>query len=71
MQTQRQRDAKTLVIATGLGLFVLVVAVGCAVLWLAASVLDLSGEALSTGFWFVSAVAAAAWVGLVRRQGRR
>ncbi|PVG80601.1 hypothetical protein DDE18_22340 [Nocardioides gansuensis] len=71
MQPQQQRDAKTLVIATGLGLFVLVVALGCAVLWLATSVLDLSEETVSTGFWFVSAVAAAAWVWLVRSQGRR
>jgi hypothetical protein len=47
MQTREQRDEKTVVIATALALFGLVVAIGVLVLSAAVVFLELSGEAAS------------------------
>lgn len=46
MRSQENRDDTTVTIATALGLFVLVLAVGGTLLWLGSSVLGLSDEAM-------------------------
>ena len=48
MQTREQRDEKTVMIATALGLFCLVIAVGALSLWAAASFLGLNDSTVSS-----------------------
>jgi hypothetical protein len=68
VQTQRSRDEKTVAIATALGLFVLVLAVGSAFLWATRSALHLNDH-LS----FILLVAASTMAAVVHliRLGRR
>jgi hypothetical protein len=49
MQTREQRDEKTVLIATALGLFCLVIAVGGLGLWAANSLFGMSDSAAESG----------------------
>lgn len=71
MQTPQRRDQKTVVIATALGLFVLVVAAGAGLLWVTDSVFGWPGEDTNAVFsMLVVAAGAAAVVHLVRADKR-
>lgn len=71
MQTREQRDEKTVVIATALSLFCLVIAVGARSLWAAVSVLGLSDStASSLGSVIFAAAGAMLIVYLVRARRR-
>ena len=71
MQTQQTRDEKTVAIATALGIFVTVLAVGSALLWGITSALDLSVHSTSPLFGLVVAASAVATVVYLVRFGRR
>lgn len=71
MQTQQTRDEKTVAIATALGIFVTVLAVGSALLWGLTSVLDLSEHRTSPLFSLIVASSAVATVVYLVRFGRR
>ena len=71
MQTQEQRDEKTLVIGTALGLFCLVIAAGAMLLWAAVSVLDLDDSTESSLGWVVATAAAVVLLGYLIRARRR
>ena len=51
MQTSEQRDEKTVVVASALGLFCLVVAIGGVGLWAATSALGMSDATAATLEW--------------------
>lgn len=71
MQTQQNRDEKTVVIATALGLFCLVFGTGALGLWAADSLLGLSDSATTPLITvFVIAAGAALVVYLVRARKR-
>ena len=70
MQTQAQRDEKTLVIATALGLFCLVIAAGAMMLWAAASVLDLGDSTVTSLGWVIATAAAVTLIGYPVRARR-
>lgn len=71
MQTQEQRDEKTLDIGTALGLFCLVIAAGAMLLWAAVSVLDLDDSTVSSLGWVVATAAAVVLLGYLIRARRR
>jgi predicted permease len=67
VQTQESRDDKTVVIATALAIFVILLAAGSLVLWATTSALNLSDHTTSPLFiLFVAASAIATVVYLVR-----
>lgn len=57
MQAREQRDEKTVLIATALGLFCLVLAVGGLGLWAANSFLGMSDSATASLFWVLTIAA--------------
>lgn len=61
--TQQSRDENTVAIATALGIFILVLAVGSALLWAFTSALNVSDRSSSP--LFVSVVAASAMVAVM------
>lgn len=71
MRSQQSRDEKTVAIASALGIFVLVLAVGAALLWATTSTLNVSDGSSSP--LFILLVAASAMVAIVYlvRVGRR
>lgn len=71
MQTREQRDEKTVVIATALGLFCLVIAVGALSLWAAVLVVDLNAPTVSSLGWVVAATAGVVLIAYLVRAGRR
>jgi hypothetical protein len=71
MQTREQRDEKTVVIATALGLFCLVIAVGGLSLWAAVSVLDLNDPTVSSLGWVIAAAAGVVLIVYLDRARRR
>ncbi|HET7388904.1 MAG TPA: hypothetical protein VFJ19_19820 [Nocardioidaceae bacterium] len=71
MQTQRQRDDKTVAIATGLGLFMLTVAVGSALLWTADLLFDWRSQVTNVLFKTLVSSAVVAAVVYLFRIGRR
>jgi RimJ/RimL family protein N-acetyltransferase len=71
VQTQQSRDEKTVAIATALGIFVLLLAFGSALLWAIASVLNLSDRSTSPLFILLVAGSAIAMVAYLVRVGRR
>ena len=71
MQTREQRDEKTVVIATALGLFCLVIAVGALGLWAAVSVLDLNDPTVSSLGWVIAAAAGVVLIVYLLRARRR
>lgn len=71
MQTREQRDDKTVVIATALGVFCLVIAGGALSLWAAVSVLDLNDSTVSALWWAIAAAAGVALIVYLVRERRR
>ncbi len=63
MRPQQSRDEKTVAIASALGIFVLVLAVGAALLWATTSALNVSDASSSP--LFILLVAASAMVAIV------
>lgn len=70
MQTQQSRDEKTVAIATGLGLFCLVLAVGGLLLWGVDALLDLSEPSLTAFLGALLVTAGVALVVSVSRAGK-
>lgn len=71
MQTRAQRDEKTVVIATAVGLFCLVIAAGLLSLWAAVSVLDLNDVMVSSLGWVIVVAAGVMLVVYLARARRR
>jgi len=71
VQTQQSRDDKTVAIATALGIFVILLAVGWVVLWAITSALDLSNHRTSPLFILLVAASAMASVIYLVRVGKR
>lgn len=71
MQTQESRDQKAVVIATGLGLFCLVLALGGLAAWGADLLLELSDPTKSALRWALLISAGATLVAHLVRAGRR
>jgi hypothetical protein len=71
LQTQQRRDEKTVAIATGLGLFCLILAVGGLALWGVDALLELSESTLVSLLWALDAVAVLELVLYSFRTGRR
>lgn len=71
MQTREQRDEKTVVIATALGLFCLVIAVGAVGLWAAVAFLGLNDSAASPLAWLLTIAAGAVLITYLVRARQR
>jgi hypothetical protein len=71
MQTREQRDEKSVLIATALGLFCFVMAVGALGLWAAHSFLGLSGSAASLLVRVLAIAAGVLLVGYLVRARQR
>jgi hypothetical protein len=71
VQTQRSRDDKTVAIATALGIFVILLAVGSLVLWGTTSALDLRDQQTSPLFILIVGASAMATVVYLVRSGKR
>lgn len=71
MQDPQSRDEKTVTIATGLGLFCLVLAIGGIALWGVESLLELSGSVMTPILWALIVAAVIAPAIYVFRAGRR
>lgn len=71
MQTREHREEKTVVIATAVGLFCLVIAVGALSLWAALSVLGLNDYTVSLIGWVIGGAAGAVLIAYLIRAHRR
>ena len=71
VQTQESRDEKTVAIATGLGLFCLVMAALGLVQWAVSALLDVSDPTLRASSWTILAVAGLVLGWHLRRGSRR
>jgi len=71
MQTREQRDEKTVLIATALGLFCLVIAVGGLGLWAANSLLGMSDSAAESSAGVLIIAAGVLLVGYLVRARQR
>lgn len=71
MQPGQQRDEKTVVIATAVGLFCVVLALGALGLWVATSLLDVSDSVTTSLFNACVIAAGAVLVGYLIRARRQ
>lgn len=71
MQTREQRDEKTVVIATALGVSCPVIAVGALILWAAVSVVDLNDPTGSSLGRVIAATAGVVLIACLVRARRR
>jgi hypothetical protein len=71
VHTQQSRDEKTVVIATGLGLVCLIVALGGLVLWGVYSLFELSESTVESLLWGLIVAAGFALVGYLVRANKR
>jgi len=71
VQTEQSRDDKTIVIATALGIFVLIMVAGSALLWAATSALNVRNSGSGPLFTLVIAASAIASVVYLARTSKR